>query len=230
MGDGTSGRAELLERLAELLSTRRPSHPLRVAVDGPDAAGKTMLADELATLVQASRPVIRAGVDDFHNRSAVRRQRGELSPDGYLADSFDVAALQAGLLSPLGPGGDRRYRVASFDYRADRPVAVPVRSAPADAVLLLDGVFLLRSELRACWDLSIFLTVTPEEVLRRASVRDLELFGGATAVRERYLRRYLPAQQLYADRDRPRDVADIVIDNEDPARPVVVKWPAPHDL
>jgi hypothetical protein len=36
----------------QLKNSVTPSHPLRVAVDGPPAAGKTTLADELALLLR----------------------------------------------------------------------------------------------------------------------------------------------------------------------------------
>ncbi|MFI7214182.1 hypothetical protein [Micromonospora maritima] len=51
-------RGELLDRLADHLARCRPPHPLRVAVDGPDAAGKTWLADDRAR----ARPEERADV------------------------------------------------------------------------------------------------------------------------------------------------------------------------
>jgi uridine kinase len=50
--------------------------------------------------------------------------------------------------------------------------------------------------------------------------------GGPDGVRERYRRRYLPAQDLYRADAAPEASADVVIDNTDPARPHVVKWPA----
>jgi uridine kinase len=192
-------------------------HVLRVAIDGPDAAGKTTLADELARCITyRGRPVVRVSVDGFHQPEAVRRQRGPLSPDGYFHDSFDYAALRRLVLDPLGPGGDRRYRNAVFNYRHDVAHEVPARQADRRAVLLLDGVFLLREELRDCWEASIFVHVSPAESLRRALQRDIELFGTQEAVRERYERRYLPGQELYRTTARPHDAADVVMDNEVP--------------
>jgi hypothetical protein len=46
-GYGQGTRGELLDRLAGAIESVMTSHPLRVAVDGPLAAGKTTLADEL---------------------------------------------------------------------------------------------------------------------------------------------------------------------------------------
>jgi len=217
-----SSRRDVLERLAALLLEVRRDHPLRVAIDGPDAAGKTVLADEFADLLSGERPVISAGIDGFHNPRELRYRRGPDSPEGYFFDSFDYEALRTVLLDPLGPGGSRRYQRAVFDFRSDGEHTAPAEEAPPDAVLLFDGVFLLRPELRSCWDFSVFVDVDFEETLRRAETRDRDLFGDAEAVRERYQTRYIPGQQLYFDRCTPREIADVVVWNTNPSAPEIV--------
>ena len=219
-------RSALIDRLANLIDTRRSPHPVRVAIDGPDAAGKTTLADELAARLDSHRSVIRASIDGFHLPADVRRRRGPLSPEGCYHDSFDTQAIRMVLLEPLGTGGDRRYRAAVFDLREDIAIAAPVRTAPVDAVVLVDGVFLLRPELRDLWDLAVYVAISPQETVRRAVVRDAEIMGGPDAVRERYAARYLPAQDLYRIDAAPADRADVVVDNENVTRPRVKKWPA----
>ena len=212
-------RGELIELLARLLLECESPRPLRVAIDGPDAAGKTMLGDELAAALAGRRPVIRAGIDGFHNPRAFRLRRGTDSPEGYFLDSFNYEALRTLLLEPLGPGGSRLYRRALFDYRVDEKVAAPEEEASDDSILLFDGVFLLRPELRVFWDFSIFVQAGFDETLRRAEERDRELMGGAQAFRERYRKRYIPGQELYFSRCAPQDVADVVIDNTDVNEP-----------
>jgi uridine kinase len=195
-------------------------HPVRVAIDGPDAAGKTTLADELAEALRPTgRELIRASIDGFHRPRAERYRRGADSPRGYYEDSFDHAALRRMLLAPLGPGGDRRHRCVVFDFRTDAFVDDPGRVAAADAVLLFDGVFLLRPELCDAWDLTVFVTVEPDESLYRALERDVELFGSRDEVERRYRTRYLPGQAIYLDEARPLDRADAVVVNDDPAAP-----------
>lgn len=213
--------AELRALLAGLIADRRPAHVLRVAIDGPDAAGKTTIADALAADLGGHRPVIRASIDGFHRPRAVRHRRGPLSAEGYFQDSFDHDAVRRLVQAPLGPGGDRWYQRAIFDYRTDTAIPATAQRAPAGAVLLFDGVFLLRPELRDGWDLRVFLEISPPEAIRRALVRDAELLGGPAAVRERYHRRYLPGQRLYRERCAPAEHADVVVDNDDPDRPVL---------
>lgn len=199
------------------------SHPVRVAVDGPDAAGKTTLADELAELLRAEgRHVVRAGVDGFHRPRAERYRRGRDSVVGCYEDTYDLDAVRRVLLDPLGPGGDRHYRTAVFDHTTDTAVSVPAERAPADAVLLVDGVFLQRPELDAHWDLRIYVAVDEDEILRRAVRRDAAAFGSMEEVVRRYRTRYLQAQHLYRERVDPVGRADIVVRNDDPDSPSMI--------
>jgi uridine kinase len=215
-------RDELLDTLAEKIRAIRRPHPLRVGIDGVDASGKTVLADALGRrLSDAGAPVIRASVDGFHNPREVRRRRGADSPEGYYADSFDCGALVRLLLQPLGPGGDRSYTVSVYDIRREAARRAPKQCAPSDAILVFDGVFLLRPELAAHWDYSIFLDVTFETALRRAAVRDRALFGTPEQVAARYRARYIPGQKIYLAGCRPQEYADAVVDNNDPAHPLL---------
>ena len=152
----------------------------------------------------------------------VRYRLGHLSPRGYYQDSFDYAAVVSCLLLPLGPGGTLCYRTAAYDFRTDAPVGAPERLACPDAVLLFDGIFLLRSELRRHWDFRIFVDAGFDVMLERALSRDVDLFGSPEVVRERYLKRYIPGEKLYLAEARPRERADVIVRNDDPANPELI--------
>ena len=81
-------QSDILEQLSTLVCTVERPHPLRVAVDGVDAAGKTILADKLAPMIEKrGRPVIRASVDSFHNPRRIRYRRGPNSPEGQFEEN-----------------------------------------------------------------------------------------------------------------------------------------------
>lgn len=218
MDHGT--RDELLDHLAEAVGSVTATHPTRVAVDGPPAAGKTTLADELAAVLrERGRDVIRATVDDFLFPRAQRYPRGEFSAEGCYFDAHDRESLTRVLLDPLGPGGDRRFRPAVYDHATDTVLSPPATTAPADAALVFDGVFLLRPELLERWDLRVFVSTALEKTVERAVIRERQVSSRAE-VERRWRERYLPAQQLYFATARPTEHADIVVHNDEPRQPV----------
>ena len=215
-------RRELIASLASTIAALHRPHPLRVAIDGVDASGKTTLANELAPSIEIlGRPVLRASIDGFHNPAATRRRRGPTSPEGYFHDSFNHDALIEALLQPLGPGGSLAFRREVFDFRSDQPVEAPLEHAQPDSVLIFDGVFLLRPELRDHFDFSIFLRADFRVTVARAEDRDLHLFGSIQEIRQRYDNRYVPGQRLYLAEVQPERWASVVINNNDPLRPII---------
>ena len=181
-----------------------------------------MLATELVSPLQdRGCHVVRVSIDGFHNPSVVRHRRGPASPRGYYEDSFDHEAILSCVLRPLGPGGNCRFKPAVFDFRTDSRVDRAWQDAPRDSVLLFDGVFLHRPELREHWDFSIFVHAGFDVTLERAQRRDLYLFGSAERVREVYLQRYIPGQKLYLQAESPLQRADVVFDNTDIQNPAL---------
>jgi len=207
-------RNKLIKQVAETLAQIPTVHPLRVVVDGVDASGKTVFANDLAQALDFTRrQVIRASVDGFHLPKSVRHQQGPLSPVGFYNDSYNYPALIENLLSPLSPRGDRRYRTAIFDVRQNCVVQVPWQKAKKDAILIMDGIFMLRPILLPYWDLSIFLHADFENTIARGVARDAPLFANRQEALRRYEQRYVPGQQIYFEEARPLDKADILIDN-----------------
>lgn len=216
----TAGRMAVLDELAEKLARFSPARPVRIAIDGRTASGKTTLADEIAALLEKrGRPVIRTSIDGFHRPKAERYARGRHSAEGYYHDARDPPAIMNLLLAPLGPGGDRLYRTESFDLDADRPIEQEARLAPADAALIVDGTFLQRPELRAGWDATIFVAASETVSEERGVKRDMERLGGREAARQLYARRYRPAYDLYERSCSPEQNADAVLNNDDLERP-----------
>ncbi len=223
----TAGREAFLSEISNIINATVLNHPLRVAIDGVDTSGKTTLADELvAPLKNLGRPIIRASIDKFHRPRNERYQKGRNSPEGYYQNSFNYDAFIRELLSPLGENG-KAYRTAFFDFRTDAPVISEQNISPDNAILLCDGVFLLRPEINNYWDLRIFLHVPFDTVLERAKTRDAELLGGSEEVERLYRERYIPGQQIYLHSVHPERIADIVIDNTDYNKPYIISSKLP---
>jgi uridine kinase len=214
----------VLETVAADLAAIDVDHPLRVAVDGITAAGKTTFANGLGAIVAAlGRDVIRISMDGFHNPRALRYRQGRGSPDGYYEDAYDFAALRQSVLEPLGDDGDRRYRTAIIDLAADVPVSEADTAAPVDAVLIVDGSFLQKPVLRGAWDVVVYLRASFGAAERRGAARDAQAFGGEEAAAAAFRSRYHAAQRRYIAECAPELNADIVIDVEDPSSPRIAR-------
>ncbi len=215
-------RDEVVGAVAGEIVALPHDRPARVAIDGPDAAGKTTLAVELREPIEAAgRPVVRVSIDSFLRPRSERSEGAAQSAAGYYEEAFDVDAFLQLILEPLRPGGHRTICPVSYDYRGDtRTIGEPV-VVESDAVVLVDGVFLQRPALRDEWDLVVYVQVSENETLARARVRDAELFGGVAETERRYRGRYLPAQKLYRDETDPTANADVLIDNNNPTLPIL---------
>jgi uridine kinase len=212
----TGTRRVLLDRLADALASLPPTRPQRVAIDGVDGAGKTMLADEVAELMDGRRPVVRASVDGFHRPRAARYTRGRDSPEGYYLDSYDYAALFSVLLDPFAIG--EPVCTAVWDHVADAPVPRRWHRVGADAILIIDGIFLHRPELRDAWAASVFCRVTLDTAYARMAERD----GASADPADPANRRYVEGQRLYIAACDPEAHATYVVDNTDLAAPYLV--------
>ena len=225
----TTMRRQMLGELADRILTLRLEHPTRVGIDGHSAAGKTALADELATTLRGTtaRPVLRVMIDQFKRHVDLRTQYPPGSPESYYCEMFDVDAIRDELLAPLGPGGSRRYRTQIMDFSGRTPIDSGVHVAPHDAILVADGGFLQKPALSRRWDLCVYLHIEAAEVLRRGTIRDQAWMDSAEAAAERYRMYYLPGEQLYLTEIRPAERADIAIDNSDFEAPRIIRY-RPH--
>jgi uridine kinase len=154
-------------------------------------------------------------IEGFLTPRSVRHRQG--TAEGWYNHSTDLSALHRVLLDPLGPGGDRRFQHAAYDQGTDTTLCPPVATAPADAVLVFDGVFLPRPELMDRWELLIFVSAPFETTIDRARVRDQTPFRSAAEAERRYRSRYIPSQLFYFDKVRPADHADIIVYNDEPS-------------
>jgi uridine kinase len=182
-----------------------------VAVDGLDGAGTTVFADALAAqLGVGHRAVFRASIDDFHQSRARRYARGRDSAEGFYRDSFDYPTFKRMLTEPFRTGWIGSFNLRAFDLKRDVPFQPVWSSGPQDAILIVDGIFLNRPELRGIWNYSIWLEVDRKVAAKRMLARD----GAAGNAK-----RYTDGQKLYLKEAKPRDAATAIIDNNDFDRP-----------
>jgi uridine kinase len=205
-------KTELIASLAEEILHNYGKGRAIVAVDGLDGAGKTRFADALAAqLGVGHRAVFRASIDDFHQSRARRYARGRDSAEGFYLDSFDYTTFKRVLVEPFRTGSIGSFVLQGFDLKRDVPFQPKWSSGPEDALLVVDGIFLNRPELKGLWNYSIWLEVDPETATARVKARDAEEFEHDIANPERYV----GGQKLYLEEAKPLEAATAIVDNND---------------
>lgn len=195
---------------------------LRVGIDGRTGAGKTTFGHELAQQVSAQgRPVLRASLDDFKRPWRDRHLYDRDSGEGYYRHAFDYDTLTTLLLDPAGRLGPGRCVLCSIDPLTQIDHRDVVTHAPADSVLIVDGVFAFRPKINKHWDLRIWLEIDEHTSFERGIRRDGAWAGEAAEALHRD--RYAVSEQLYLAEVDPLEFVDVVIDNTAFDRPRLLR-------
>jgi hypothetical protein len=197
----------LVEELADDLNRRKPDNFLRVAIDGPEAAGPGRLADALIDPLRLrGRPAVRVSTDDFLRPASVRLEFGRTNPDTFYAGWFDEAGLAREVLDRAGPGGDGRVLTRLWNAETDRAARDPYHALAPGAVVVVSGPLLLGGGL--AFDFAVHLEMSAA-ALRRRTPPDQQWT--------------LPAFERYAAEVDPASFADVVLRVDDPKRPAMVE-------
>lgn len=216
----SSSPVAILDHLSEVILSKGDAKPLLVAINGKDASGKTILAQNLVAHLtrQTDRPVIGVSFDGFLNEASIRNAPFESEGEGSYNHAFNYGGFLKHFLVPLTSGKPYSYVPKIYDVTTDTKLAVqPVEAAPA-SIFIVDGLFLFREELRGYWDVKVLLEASDDIIVKRGAERDSAIFGGYERARHRFLNRYLPSQEIYFSETSPEALADIIIENSEPQR------------
>lgn len=211
-----SGLTVLLQSLAAEIEAVNVARTL-VAIDGVDGSGKSTFAEALSKFIVGKRSIV-IHADDFLHLKSVRHKKGRNSPEGFWADTYDYEALDRFVFRPLARSGNGNYRLKSSDHELDCQVDAPTQHAPTNCVVLIEGMFLHRKELRRLWDYSIFLDVPFRETATRMALRD----GSNPDPEHTSMNRYVGGQRIYFANSQPWSHATRVVDNTVPNKPRII--------
>ncbi|WP_394551502.1 hypothetical protein ACDF64_11780 [Agromyces sp. MMS24-JH15] len=165
---------------------------MTIAIDGPLRSGKSALGDDFAAvLAERDHAVFRARMEDFHRSRAAQAAFGDDTPERYYGYGFDESAFRRSLIEPFRMGGSTAFVTRVFDPARDAWVEPRWLTGPEDALLVVDGRFLLRDRLAALWDVRIAVAGEPTDAADVIAYRAAD----------------------------PRRAADLVVDLSDPERP-----------
>lgn len=194
-------RADLVELIAARLAAGT-----RFGVDGPVERDTGALADDIAAcLRERAVPVARVRLGDFVRARSLRLEQGPDDPDAMYRLWYDVPALRREVLDPFGAG--QAWLPSLRDAASDRPLRQRPRPHRPGMVLVLDGRFLLRDDVRGGLDDVAHLDVSPAGRRRRVPPEEAA--------------RLLPAWQTYLDDVGPAARAGLTVRFDHPDRPAL---------
>ncbi len=169
----------VLEQLTRLTRAKaQDQSPVIVAIDGRCGAGKSTLASALAERLDANL----IHMDDFFLRPEQRTPERLAIP----GENIDHERFLSEVLVPLRKGAPFTYRPFSCERgELTDPVTVSPR-----AVTIVEGSYACHPAMRAYYDLRLFLTVEPEEQMRRLRARN----GDYAEV---FRQKWIPLEEAY---------------------------------
>ncbi|AKH81804.1 uridine kinase [Streptomyces sp. CNQ-509] len=196
----------LTEALAERIAETKAADGglrLRVAVDGPPAAGPGALAARVGDALRVrGREALVLDTGGFLRAASLRYEFGREDPDAYYDIWLDTGALWREVFGPLEPGGDGRVLPDLWDPATDRATRSPYVRLPPGGVVLLHGPLLLGRWFP--FDFVVHLRLSAAALARR------------TPEQERWT---LPAFARYEEEADPAASADVLVRLDDPRRP-----------
>ena len=176
--------AGLADRIVAVRGGAPRDRPTLVAISGIDASGKGFMAARLAPkLRRRGLDVALLHADDWVTFAESHREP-DLSPERFYRDGFRFDELLAHAAARTGVD-----------------------------IVLIEGIFLLKTALRDRFDFSIWVECGFDTGLERAVARAQEGLPPAETIHA-YRTLYYPAQEIHFERDRPRDAANVTIVND----------------
>lgn len=189
--------------------------PIRIAINGIEGTGKTVLAEKLTKYLNSENlNAIQVSIDGFHFNKEVRYRQGRDSAKGYYEDSYDEIVFVEKVLKSSQTDFPN-YITATHNLETDEYLSLEPIKLENNSILITDGAYLFKPNYRNHWDLKIYLKTSFEIAMKRGVERDKDSLGGVELTKEKYEKRYHESSRIYLAENEPEKIADIIIDNSD---------------
>lgn len=173
--------------------------PILIGIDGCGGAGKSTFAKKLKNELDQDRVVSIIQMDDFYLPSSSRDEMKDLD---LIGGSFDWRRLLEQVIKPISSGIEGYYQ--KYDWNQD--MLLEEWHKVSLGVVIVEGVYCLRSELFDYYDYSVWIETDYNTRLARGIERDGE------NMRDMWADVWMPAEHKYRELERPYEKANLVID------------------
>lgn len=203
---------DVIKQVLEIRKYLSAQRSTLVAITGIDGCGKGYLTAQIAEAITAKGVNVAViGIDGWLNLPEKRFNNQNPAEHFYLhALRFDEMFTQ--LIFPLR---DRRSIELVADLAEETATTFRQQTykfAEID-VILLEGIYLLKTDFQNYYDLSVWINCTFETALERAIDRAQEGLPPEETI-EAYRNIYFPAQQIHFERDAPQSKATLILNND----------------
>jgi uridine kinase len=207
-----SGIDYIIRKILERRKNTPDTRSLLVGLSGIDGCGKGYVAGQLQAHL-ALRGVIPAilNVDGWLNLPQKRFAQGAPAENFY-ENAIRLDQFFSQLVVPLR---DRRsvHLEADFVEETASDYRKHIYDYQDVSVVLVEGIFLFKPPYRKYFDLAIWIDCSFPTALARAIDRAQEGMSPANTIAA-YDTIYFPAQRIHLARDKPRENADLILEND----------------
>ncbi len=174
----------ILEAVQDAIA-ESPDKVVLVGIDGAGGSGKSTLAKKLSGALDNSTVI---HLDDF----------ADWSDDS----NFQLSTFAERALAPLVAGITSKHQ--RYDWTNDS--LGEWFEIPPSGIAIVEGVTVLRPDLREYWQVSVWVDCPRELRIARGVARDGE------AIRSKWVEQWMPGEDEYFERDRPWDSVGFIFD------------------
>lgn len=199
---------KIAEKIEKLYSSNRT---LIIGIDGLGGAGKSTISEKLYKIFCGNGyHVTLFHIDDFIHPKAIRYNDNYAEWECYYNLQWRYDYLINDVVHPIRCGNDFKDKVELYDKDNDTYYLVDT-NVPVGSIVIIEGVFLQRQELKDLFDYMIYIDVPEEVRLKRVLERD-GYIGDQQQIKAKYDNRYFPAEHYYIKECSPSKNADYIIE------------------
>lgn len=198
------------KEICDLVVTKSHGSHFILGIDGLGGSGKTTLAESIQHhLHKIGHHAIVLHIDDFIYPKNIRYDHTEEEWFCYYHVQWRYDYLIDEVLSPVKLNKEVYKSIEIYDKTNDTYQKQALHISK-HTILIVEGVFLQRPPLKEFFNYFIYIDVPKNERLKRVIKRDTYI-GDRKEIVEKYMNRYIPAEDKYIHDCDPVQHADYVV-------------------